>query len=64
MTKAPKRSGIAAMWAALIDWAPVRAARSFLGHIGLGAVCMVGIWLSEQAFLLFFQPREPTFFVC
>lgn len=62
MGKKPKPSAIATAWSAFLDWAPVRAARSFLGHIGLGAVCMFGIWLSEQAFHLFFHDREPTFF--
>lgn len=50
------------MLAAFFDWAPVRAARSFLGHVGLGLICMGGIWLSELVFHLLFPGREPTFF--
>jgi hypothetical protein len=38
MARRPKRSGIAAKLAAFIDLAPVRAARTFLDHIGLALV--------------------------
>ena len=61
ITKRPRPSGIAAKWRAFKTWAPVRAARSFLGHIGLALVCMCGIWLTEQVFHWFF-PEEPKFF--
>jgi hypothetical protein len=50
------------MWAAFIDWGPVRAARSFLGHIGLALVCLAGIWVLEQASGWLFQGHEPKFF--
>jgi hypothetical protein len=60
-TKGPKRSWLGSSWSAFIDWAPVRAARSFLGHVALGLVCMGGIWLSEEAFHWLF-PTEPKFF--
>ena len=58
MARAPKRSGLVGDF---FDWAPVRAARSFLGHVGLGLVCMGGIWLSDEAFHWLF-PAEPKFF--
>jgi len=50
------------MMAAFIDWAPVRAARIFLGHIALAFVCMVGIWALEHASIWLFQGQEPNFF--
>jgi hypothetical protein len=62
MARGPKRSAIAAMAATFFNWAPVRAARTFLGHIGLMLVCMGGIWLAEQIFHAFFSGQEPKFF--
>jgi uncharacterized membrane protein len=47
------------MWTAFINWGPVRAARIFLGHIGLVLVCLLGIWLVEHAFGWLFQEHEP-----
>jgi hypothetical protein len=58
MAKAPKRSG----WAAFFGWSPVRAACTFLGHVGLALVCMFGIWVLERVSGLLFQGHEPKFF--
>ena len=62
MAKTPKRSGFAAVWAAFIDWPPVRAACTFLGHIGLALVCLVGIWVLEHVSGWLFEGYEPAFF--
>jgi hypothetical protein len=61
VARRPKRSGIVALWTAFFAWPPVRAAGSFLGHIGLALVCVAGIWLFGQAFHRLF-PEDPKFF--
>ena len=42
---------------------PLFAAGVFLGHLALGFVVMVGVWLTEKGFaLLWEEGREPKFF--
>jgi hypothetical protein len=47
------------IWTRFFDWAPVRAARVFLGHIGLALVCVAGIWVVEWAIG---RGNDPKFF--
>jgi len=41
---------------------PLRAAAVFSGHLGLGFVVMVGVWLTERGFGLLWHEHEPKFF--
>ncbi len=59
MARGPRRSAIAAIVATLFNWAPVRAARTFLA---LALVCLAGIWALEHASGWMFQNQEPKFF--
>jgi hypothetical protein len=41
---------------------PLRAAIAFLGHLFLGSLVLIGIWLTEMLFELLWHGHEPTFF--
>lgn len=41
---------------------PLRAAAVFLGHLVLGFLVMVGVWLTEKGFGVLWHQSEPLFF--